>query len=124
MVETISKGDQRVHDVATGQKLIIVALVISFLVLPGIRLVAHNSPPDSFLFWAPRVTWGVIGLLALLGVIRMAEGFNYPIGIWILLVVLLFIPFINIAMLLVINNRANKTLESAGHRVGFLGIRR
>ncbi len=110
--ETISV--QAMEDIASGQKLIIYAILVQFLTV-GLQAAFGGVA-------------GLIGIIAivmsLLGMFRLASGLGYSIGVIIVLVILLLVPLIGLITLLVLNSRATKALREAGYTVGLLGARR
>lgn len=45
----------------------------------------------------------------------------YSLPVAIMIIILSFIPLINLLILLMVNSRANKTIKNAGFRVGLIG---
>jgi hypothetical protein len=60
-------------------------------------------------------------VLSVVGQWRMAEGLGISTGLRVLIVILLFIPVVNIAILLILSSRTTRALRLAGYQVGFFG---
>lgn len=105
---------QPIEKVASGQKLIIYAILVQFLTV-GLQLAFGDIA-------------GLVGIIAivmsLLGMFRLASGLGYSIGVKIVVVILLLVPLVGLITLLVLNSRATKALRGAGYKVGLLGARR
>jgi hypothetical protein len=103
-----------IEKVATGQKLIIYAILVNFLTM---GLVAAFGDIAALL--------GIVAIvLSLAGLMRLGSGLHYSTGKKILLVLLMFVPLISIITLAILNSRATKALRAAGYRVGLLGASR
>lgn len=72
------------------------------------------------------IAW-IIGLLALglfiIGTVQLSRAFAYRKSHQILLIIGLFIPIINVIILLFLSHKATKILRQAGYDVGLLGAR-
>lgn len=105
---------QPIGNVASGQKLIIYAILVNFLTL-GLQVAFGDIA-------------GLVGIAAiimsLVGMFRLASGLGYSTGAKIGLVILLLVPLVGLITLLVLNSRATKALRGAGYKVGLLGARR
>lgn len=104
-------ADERMEKMATGQKLVIYAILLYF-VSAGLRL--YIGP----LAVLPLLVSLIISLVGLYKVLAARQS---HIAVKIILFVLLFVPLINILVLLSINSRATKALREAGYTVGFMG---
>ena len=104
------------EDIASGQKIVIYSIVANFLVSASQR-----SAPEL------GNTIIVISLLvtaaAIYGAYRLCTGLGYSTGIKILVIVLLFIPLINLITLIVLSVKGTKVLRHAGYEVGFFGVK-
>lgn len=63
-------------------------------------------------------------LLALGGVVLMAWGQGLPVVVRVVLAMLMFVPIVNLVIVLVMAARAMKALKASGYRVGFMSVRR
>lgn len=75
--------------------------------------------------------WAVIGPLALVaagvaigGLLRLSHGLGYPEWKKVVLVLLAFVPLLNLVMLAMVSDRATKALRAGGYEVGLFGARR
>ena len=109
------------EDIAEGQRWIIYAIVAS------VALLVLNTA-----FFVAGVTVGSIGALlglgasalAIIGALRLGDGFGYPTGTKVLLVIAMFIPLVGFLTMVLLNSLATGQLRAAGHTVGLLGIKR
>lgn len=105
---------QPIENVASGQKLIIYAILVYFLTI-GLRAAFGDIA-------------GLVSIVAivmsLVGVFRLASGLGYSTGAKVVLVILLVVPLVGLIVLLVLNSRATKALRGEGYKVGLLGARR
>jgi hypothetical protein len=110
----VASFDQQTEKVASGQKLIIYAILVNFLTV-GLQAAIGEIA-------------GLLAIVAivmsLIGMFRLASGLGYSTGAKVLLVILLLIPLIGLITLLVLNSRATKALKAAGYTVGLLGAQR
>ena len=104
-------GGSSIDDVATGQRLVILAVLANI----GTAILVQSVGTE----WAPL---GLVAFgLALTGLFRLGSGLGYSSGKQVLLVVLSLVPLVNLAMLAIVNSEATKALRAAGYKVGFLG---
>ena len=112
--EQAETAAQKIEKVASGQKLIIYAILVNFLTL-GLKAAFGDIA-------------GLVGIVAivmsLIGMFRLASGLGYSTGAKVGLVILLLVPLVGLITLLVLNSRATKALRGAGYKVGLLGARR
>ena len=112
-MEQIASGAQPIEKVASGQKLIIYAILVNFLTIGLVAAFGDIA--------------GLVGIVAIvmsfIGMFRLAGGLGYSTAAKILLVVLLVVPLVGLITLLVLNSRATKALREAGYKVGLLGAR-
>lgn len=113
VVDVREQRSSSLGDVASGQKLVIYAILLYFLAA------------------ALRTVVGPVALLALLaclvmswtGIYRIARGLDYPVGWRIVLLVLMLIPLVGLLVLVVLSSKATGRLRKAGYSVGLLGAR-
>ena len=100
-----------VEDIATGQKLIILALLVN---IAGAVLVSRAG-----------LEWAALGLvafgLALIGLLRLSSGLGYTSAKRTFLAILLLIPVVSLVTLAIVNAEATRALRAAGYKVGLLG---
>ena len=101
----------KMEKLARGQKLVIYAVLAYFLAVAA-----------QYVF-GPLVVLLLLGCLvmSLVGVIQVLSVLDSHLAVKILLFILLFLPLINMLVLLRVNSRATKTLREAGYTVGFMG---
>ncbi len=114
LTEQTATGVQPIEKVASGQKLIIYAILVNFLTI-GLMAAFGDIA-------------GLVGIVAIvmsfIGMFRLASGLGYSTATKIFLLVLLVVPLVGLITLLVLNSRATKALREAGYKVGLLGARR
>lgn len=115
MASTPAPNNASIEDVAVGQRMIIIAIIVN-LVAAFLSRSADAS------------VWGLIAIasaiVGIIGLLRVARGLGYSTGRKVLLLVAAFIPLISLIMLVTVNQRANEALKRAGYKVGLLGARR
>lgn len=102
---------ERMERMSFGQKLVIYAVLIYFLAAVA-RLII--GPLAFVLVFASLI-------MSLVGLYKVLSARQSHILVKIILFILLFVPLINILVLLSINSRATKALREAGYRVGIMG---
>lgn len=103
--------------IASGQRTLILGIGLGFLFNRAI-----NNPLMPPL--AGDVAWLALGLLRLKGVTRMSVGLAHSRSWVIALMVMNFVPLVNLLSWIVINVRATKILRAEGYRIGLLGAKR
>lgn len=104
------------NDVMSGQQIIIYAIIGNFLS----NIIIRSTESLVIVFLSAII---VIGM-GLYGVWKVSSGLNYHIALRVLLLLLLFIPLINIIALVLLNGRATKALKEGGYEVGLFGVKR
>lgn len=107
------KPNLRLDDVASGQKLVIYAILLYFLAA------------------ALRTVIGPLAIVPMLiclgmswtGIYKIGRGLEYPLWMRILLLVLMLVPLLGLLLLVFLSSRATARLKSAGYSVGLLGAR-
>ena len=112
-VTVTAEPDEFVLKIMTGQKLIIYAILVYLAV---VLLAANAGQIAQLLIIVPLI-------MSIVGVARISTGMKHPIWWRIVLVILLFIPLINIITLASLSSRATLRLRDAGFKVGLLGAR-
>lgn len=112
--ETAIGNDGSIEAVASGQKLIIYAILLNFIAIAVAAWIGDI---------AGLISIGAL-VLSIWGLLRLSGGLGYSVGLKILLVVLAFIPLVSLVMLLLVNNKATKTLRAHGYKVGLMGARK
>lgn len=106
-------GDPTIEDVKTGQKMVLYAIVLNFAA--GVARATIGN------------VWILIGIaatvLAIAGLLKLANGLGYSTGVKVLLVILSFIPIVSLIMLALLSGKATERLRAAGYKVGLMGAR-
>jgi hypothetical protein len=118
---------ETIAQLGSGQKLAIYA-ICTYISTVLLRVVLSsffksNLEDDDLVLVAllAGAAFLVAFILSVVGQWRMADGLGIPTGFRVLMVILLFIPLINIVMLLILSSRTTRALRKAGYRVGFFG---
>jgi hypothetical protein len=111
LVQLDEETASRLEKMAKGQKLVIYAVLIYFITA-ALRVVL--GPLILVVLLVSLV-------LSLMGLYKVLSARESHIAVKIILFALLFVPLINILVLLSINSRATKTLREGGYKVGFMG---
>lgn len=112
-VASREKRSSLLDDVASGQKLVIYAILLYF----GAALL--------------RTVVGPIVLLAFLiciamswtGIYKITRGLDYPVWGRIALLLLMLIPLVGLLVLVSLSSKATTRLRNAGYSVGLMGAR-
>lgn len=104
---------KKLKSLASGQKLIIYAILVYFLAFAA----GQVSPIVAMVLVFASFALSVVGLLKVLVLLNVHIVFK------ILYFLLLFLPLLNILALLSINARATKMLRKGGYKVGLLGAK-
>lgn len=107
---------ERLDLAASGQRLSIIAILLTF----GLRGVVMSHAASAGVGYLLAIA---IGLLSLVGIVRMCSGLGHGQGRKILCMVMAFVPVANIVTLVVLSVQATRLLRKAGWRVGLLGAR-
>jgi hypothetical protein len=113
-VESPAVDFMRMNRVASGQRLLIAALIAS-LVAASIR--TGVNPVAGLLFGL------VAAVMSIVGVLRIDGGLQGSVLSRIFYVVAMLLPLINLIIMFTLNMRATKALRAAGYHVGFLGAK-
>ncbi len=107
------EADSDVKSVAIGQKLVIYAVLLYFLAIFAKLILG------PFVIIVALVSL----IMSLVGLYKVLYGIDIHFVFKILLFILLFVPLVNILILLRVNSMATKKLVSAGYKVGLLGAK-
>lgn len=103
-----------IEDVADGQRMVIWAILLYIF-----TVIIASTAGEIF---------GLVGIgaliLAIMGLLRLADGLGWTTGTKILLIILVFVPLVSLLMLLIVNGRATQALKAAGYKVGLMGARK
>ncbi len=113
-VDILKDGDGKEYKaeaVASGQKIIIYAILVYFVTIVGQILLG------------PMV--GILGLvmlvLGVIGIVKLTQGLGYSVLATILYIIAMIIPLVGLLLLLHLNGKATKLLKENGYRVGLMG---
>jgi hypothetical protein len=109
-------NETSLRDLASGQKLIILAIGINLLAIVLNYLLDELT---AQLLTAAATLVGIV--LAITGLLRLAGGLGYSTGMKVILIVLLFVPLVSLITLVILNSRATRILREHGYRVGLFG---
>jgi len=109
--------DARLELAAKGQKMVILTILANM----GLRGVERQPDVTPWLLLAMSV---VVGVVALVGTVRMCSGLRRVQGEKILFMVMSFVPLINILSLIYLSRKTTQLLRAAGWTVGLLGAKR
>ena len=112
----------RLELMATGQKMIIRAIILYFCAIGLSSATRSYSPIVMGLVFL--VAMAAIVILSLVGVLRLSSGLGIPMPFRILLGVLIFVPLLNILFLAILSNQATRALRKAGYKVGLFGAKK
>lgn len=103
-----------IENVASGQKLIIWAILLNILTYGLVYAIGDIAGLLSI----------AVIVLSFVGLFKLASGLGYSIAAKIGFIILLIIPLIGLITLLILNSKATKALRAAGYKVGLLGASR
>jgi hypothetical protein len=89
-----------------------------------IILISIVSVGLSFIFPAARLGNVATGIFSVIFLFRLARALKYNLFVCAILALGSFVPLLGLLILLSINSRATKTLQSNGVRVGLMGANR
>lgn len=113
VVDVREQRSSSLGDLASGQKLVIYAILLYFL---AAALRTAVGPIAALAFLACLV-------MSWVGIYKIARGLDYPIWWRIVLLVLMLVPLVGLIELLVLSSKATSRLRKAGYLVGLLGAR-
>lgn len=108
--------DEQLSLAAGGQKIAIYCIVLNM----GLQGVSRNQSLPSLVVLILSI---LVGIYALVGVVRMCSGLARSQNAKIAFMVTSFVPLLNIASLIYLSARTTKALRKAGWRVGLLGAK-
>jgi hypothetical protein len=112
-VSTRERTNETLDDVASGQKLVIYAILLYFVAALA-RLAL-----------GPLVAVVAIACMVMswVGMYRLTRGLGYPMWWRIALMVLMLVPLLGLLVLVVLSSKATARLKDAGYSVGLMGAR-
>jgi hypothetical protein len=118
---------ESIAQLGSGQKLAIYAIctyIGTVLARTLLTALFRSNLEDDDLFLLrlfAAAAFLVAFVLSVVGQWRMAEGLGISTALRVVMVILLFIPLLNIVILLILSSRTTRVLRQAGYRVGFFG---
>ncbi|HEX2830205.1 MAG TPA: hypothetical protein VHP37_27950 [Burkholderiales bacterium] len=113
-VEDTVDDQKGIEDVRTGQRLVIFAVLLNLLsIVLSLAALAILTLPLQL----------VTLVMSFMGVLRVARGFGMSTLAKAGLVILMFVPLVNLVTLVVLSSRATSRLRGAGYKVGLMGAR-
>jgi hypothetical protein len=107
---------ERLDAAASGQRISIIAIVLTI----GLRGVVSSHATSAGVAYALALA---IGVLSLVGTVRMCSGLAHEQGRKIFCMAMAFVPVANIVTLVVLSIKVTRLLRQAGWRVGLFGAR-
>lgn len=102
-----------VERVASGQKLVIYSILASFVVMGGAK---------AFGAAVPFLQLGV-SVLAIIGIVRLAGGLGRSTAARVIYAICMFVPLINIVVMVMLSMQGTKALRNEGYDVGLFGAK-
>ena len=112
---------EKVKKIATGQKLIIYAIFIHMLLITINIVLVRYGIIESTIYIVIVAGRFFALLLSIIGVIKLTSALGNSIIMKIIFIILLFLPLINLIVLLLLNSRATRKVQEAGYKVGLFG---
>lgn len=114
-----SPTEQSLESTRIGQIMIIWAILLNFgAVFAGVLLGETIGPILSLLLSLTAL------VIAIIGVVKLANGLGINIAVIILCCVLLFIPLVNLITLFILSSKATRLLAANGYKVGIGGAKK
>jgi hypothetical protein len=111
--EDLADDNSDLDRAASGQKLVIYSILASFAL--G-AIAAAVFPPVQYLQFA-------LSIVAIVGVVRIASGLGRSMLARVIYALTMFIPLINIIVMVMLSVQTTRALREAGYEVGFFGAK-
>jgi len=112
---TVTPQDPKIESVRVGQQLVLLA---AFLIVITPFITKYVPGVGGFVGGLTAL----IGLImAIVGLVRVSKGIETAVFFKVLTLLCMFVPFVNLIALLVVNFYATKFLRAAGYTVGLTG---
>jgi len=105
--------DELLRRVASGQRLMIMSIVVSFLSISLQQMLG----PIALLIGL------VSSIVAIVGAVRLADGLGHAVFARVLWAIAMLIPVVNLICMLILSSKATRVLRAGGWTVGFFGAR-
>ncbi|MGZ4393669.1 MAG: hypothetical protein ACXVRK_16375 [Gaiellaceae bacterium] len=104
--------------IAIGQRIIIFSMII-VLIAVAVDFTSFSGTPNGKLV---DLGLNILSIaVSIVGVIYLGLALKLPIWSLVLGALAMFVPIVNLFVLMVLNGRAMKALKPAGYKLGFLG---
>jgi len=118
--EVVSHEDQeRLQRVASGQRMMVWAVLGTFLTNGSMRAVEDSMLGTGVLF----LLWLACLIFAIIGAVRLLRGLGARVVTCVFVAIFMIIPLFNLIAMLILSNRATRALRAAGFKVGLMGAR-
>jgi hypothetical protein len=115
IVDDVVQHSQSLDQVASGQKLIIYSILLSFA-----SMAANTAFPPALVFALVLVT----AVMSIVGAVRLCNGMGFSALSKVLIIIGLLLPIVSLFVLVTLSIRATSRLKEAGYKVGLLGAKR
>jgi sorbitol-specific phosphotransferase system component IIC len=115
IVDDVVQHSQSLDQVASGQKLIIYSILLSFA-----SMAANTAFPPALVFALVLVT----AVMSIVGAVRLCNGMGFSTLSKVLIIIGLLLPIVSLFVLVTLSIRATGRLKEAGYKVGLLGAKR
>ena len=105
--------DEEVQKVISGQKLILYAILLNI----AANIMAARIPLVG------AIAFLVAVVMAITGLAKVCTGLRYHIAATVVFCLMMFIPLLNLIVLLMINHKATARIREAGYKVGLMGAK-
>ncbi|MES2038540.1 MAG: hypothetical protein V4495_11910 [Pseudomonadota bacterium] len=113
-----SAGEHDVGRLASGQRLLILGIVFNLVLAAWIKNVDYGNRAELLsVFCLSMMTM----IMSLFGFFRLAGGFGWSGARTVLMIILSFVPLVNIILMVVYNITATTLIKEDGYTVGLLG---
>jgi len=102
---------ERLNRVASGQRLVIFALLASIVAVALQAVIGEIAVVFSL----------AASIVAIIGIVRLAGGLGSSGLARFFYAVVMLVPLVNLIVMLILSSRATRALRAGGYRVGFLG---
>jgi sorbitol-specific phosphotransferase system component IIC len=114
-VDDVVQHSHALDQVASGQKLIIYSILLSF-----VSMVANTAFAPALVVALVLVT----AVMSIVGAVRLCNGMGFSTVSKVLIIIGLLLPIVSLFVRVTLSIRATSRLKEAGYKVGLLGARR
>lgn len=113
-------GDYYISRLAIGQRLIIMAILLNITLTVWVQSVEYSNRAQVLIAFAGLL---MIIFMSVLGFFRLAGGFGWSGARTVLMLLLSFVPLLNLIMMVIYNIKATALIKDEGYKVGLLGAK-